>query len=504
VTREASATPSQAAPSRGRPGGFASPIPADGHGEDATDFEAFQTKSLSLDEPEADSEGQRDLSRSTHDQLDLGQELIGASLLDGFEGDTDSTFLDLGQDWNDLVAIDEVDAPSVPNSESAQPTSPASENAKADIKNTKSAAASLKGKAAGKHKVRSGLSPVAMAAAAALVTAGGFAVYSQMNATTERNQQPDVRNQDPADPVGNPVVNNAASQIPAEPAQTPATPASVARPSFDPPPAATPQAAEKAQFNPPELPKPTKARFTQPPIERVRPATSRQSASALPAKVTSKAAQSPVPAMNMVPNGPVTGPSPAAVAPPASAASQSPTTPSRVLFEQAVSKEQAGDIAGSLALLNRAVEAGDVRAMNRLAKKYETGDGVAKDLGQARALTERAAARGSTEAMHNLGVYYAQGDGVPSNMVRAADYFRRAARRGIADSQFNLGAMAEQGLGGPKSDLQAYYWYGIASKSGDQDAAAKAREVGQRLTTEQRAAQDKLIAQFRPEASPAD
>jgi localization factor PodJL len=142
--------------------------------------------------------------------------------------------------------------------------------------------------------------------------------------------------------------------------------------------------------------------------------------------------------------------------------------------------------------------------MNRLARKFETGDGVTKDLAQARALTERAAARGSRQAMHNLGVYYANGDGVPQNMARAAESFRRAAQRGVTDSQFNLGAMAEQGLGGPKSDVQAYYWFALAARGGDQDASAKVREIGARLTPEQKAAQDQLVAKFRPDGGSPD
>ena len=516
AAREPSATPSQPTPSRGRTGGFASPIPADGHDGDIAELEPFEIKSLSLDEPEVDGDSEAGFACTTDDPLNLGQELIGASLLDGFDGDTDSAFLDLDQDWNDLVAIDEVDASTYLSSDRLTPLSTAAEGTKSDAKNSKPAGANLKRTTVGKQtaqrpvKARSGLSPVAMAAAAALMATGGIAVYNQMNAATEANHQPDIRNQDSAEPVVNPALSTVQpTQRPASPASAvtadePEPKANIARPSFDPSPAAARQAPEKAQFNLPEAPKPTKARFTQPPIERVRPASATQRASAAPVKATTKVVQSPVPVFSAPPSGATLSPAPASVAPAVPATSQSPAAPSRVLFEQAISREQAGDVAGSLALLNRAVDAGDVRAMNRLAKKYETGDGVAKDLGQARALTERAAARGSTEAMHNLGVYYAQGDGVPSNMARAADYFRRAARRGIADSQFNLGAMAEQGLGGPKSDLQAYYWYGIASKSGDQDAAAKAREVGQRLTTEQRAAQDKLIAQFRPEASPPD
>jgi localization factor PodJL len=197
----------------------------------------------------------------------------------------------------------------------------------------------------------------------------------------------------------------------------------------------------------------------------------------------------------------VPAPSPTRAVP----AAASPATPAAgSLFDQATAREQAGDGAGSVALLRRAADGGDTRAMNRLARKFETGDGVTKDLAQARALTERAAARGSRQAMHNLGVYYANGDGVPQNMARAAESFRRAAQRGVTDSQFNLGAMAEQGLGGPKSDVQAYYWFALAARGGDQDASAKVREIGARLTPEQKADQDQLVAKFRPDGGSPD
>jgi localization factor PodJL len=534
AAREPSSTPAQSAPPRGRTGGFASPLPTDSSAEEITDFASFEIKSLSLDEPLSAGEGQAGQTRSDDDSLELGEDLFGAPLLDGYEGDTESDFSSLDQDWNEPPSLGDTASPAY-LTQARNAAEPAAAQAKKGpgFLAKKSATGRPKAKTGTKQgdpraaKSKPGLSPVAMAAAAALVATGGFAVYSQMQSSSELNQKPDALNKDAAAPIPSTALLDAPSQssnptpqalppapITVPPAALPSGPKfaaeePIARPSFTPPRPVAKASPEKAQFNPPTATTPSKARFTQPPIERARPAT--KPAKAIVPTVTtpapqppSKEALSPAPALSSLPSSAAISPSPALVAPPLTAPSPSPAAPSRPPFEQALAREQAGDIAGSIALLNRAVDAGDVRAMNRLAKKYETGDGVAKDLGQARALTERAAARGSTEAMHNLGVYYAQGDGVPSNMVRAADYFRRAARRGIADSQFNLGAMAEQGLGGPKSDLQAYYWYGIASKSGDQDAAAKAREVGQRLTTEQRAAQDKLIAQFRPEASPAD
>jgi localization factor PodJL len=176
----------------------------------------------------------------------------------------------------------------------------------------------------------------------------------------------------------------------------------------------------------------------------------------------------------------------------------------RQVFDQAVAKQQAGDLAGAAALMRAAADTGDARSIQRLAKMYERGEGVPRDPGQARALTERAAQRGNSQAMHNLGVYYAEGEGPSRDLGKAAENFRRAASRGVTDSQFNLGAMAEQGMGGPRSEREAYYWYSVAGRSGDRDAASKARELAARLPAAERAAEDQRVAQFRAEASPGD
>jgi localization factor PodJL len=190
----------------------------------------------------------------------------------------------------------------------------------------------------------------------------------------------------------------------------------------------------------------------------------------------------------------------------ASANATGPVTTANVrqVFDQAIAKQQAGDLAGAAALMRAAADTGDARSIQRLAKMYERGEGVPRDPAQARALTERAATRGNSQAMHNLGVYYAEGEGAGRDMNKAAENFRRAANRGVTDSQFNLGAMAEQGLAGEKSEREAYYWYSIAGRNGDRDAASKARELAARLPSVQRAAEDRRVAEFRPEASSGD
>lgn len=188
------------------------------------------------------------------------------------------------------------------------------------------------------------------------------------------------------------------------------------------------------------------------------------------------------------------------VAPPVTPKAAPLKVDTKQLYDQALAKQKSGDMAGAVALLTRAADAGDTRAQNRLAKMYEKGEGVAKSMMDARKWTERAALAGSKQAQHNLGVYYAEGDGASQDFMKAAENFKKAAKRGLTDSQFNLGAMHEQGLGTTKSAQDAYFWYSLAAKNGDTDALKKANSIGAKLDPKEKAAADRKVTSFKPEA----
>ncbi len=180
----------------------------------------------------------------------------------------------------------------------------------------------------------------------------------------------------------------------------------------------------------------------------------------------------------------------------ASAASQ---PAAKTVYGQALALEQAGNFKGAAEIYVKAAAAGDTRAMNKLSKMFERGQGVPKDIKKAKALTEQAALAGSRQAQHNLGVYYADGEGGEKNYAKAADNFRKAAKRGMTDSQFNLGAMAERGIGTDKNPKEAYYWYSLAAKSGDTDAKSHAQDIAGKLSAADKAETDRRINTFRPE-----
>ncbi|MBY0564198.1 MAG: sel1 repeat family protein [Hyphomonadaceae bacterium] len=186
---------------------------------------------------------------------------------------------------------------------------------------------------------------------------------------------------------------------------------------------------------------------------------------------------------------------------PASAAAAAPVDP-LTDYTVALARLDAGQTAAGLQLLRRAAEAGLAPAQYRLAKAYENGEGVERDLTRARDLTERAAAGGNCRAMHDAGVFLARGEGAPMDEAEAARWFRAAAERGVADSQYNLGILHQQGRGVTQSAADALYWFLVAARRNDINAVERAVEVATQLTPEQVAEARSRARAFR--AQPAD
>lgn len=164
-----------------------------------------------------------------------------------------------------------------------------------------------------------------------------------------------------------------------------------------------------------------------------------------------------------------------------------------------LSQIESGQIESGVALIRAAANQEQPAALYRLAKLYETGQGVGKDAQTARQLTERAARGGNRIAMHDLALYFAEGrGGVDIDMPTAAKWFEKAAERGVVDSQFNLGVLFESGQGLPQDMESALMWYSVAGAQGDQMAAGRVGVLRKTLTDEQVDRADKRIAAFIP------
>ena len=164
-------------------------------------------------------------------------------------------------------------------------------------------------------------------------------------------------------------------------------------------------------------------------------------------------------------------------------------------------KIESGELEGGVELIRAAANQEQPAALYRLAKLYETGQGVGQDSKTARELTERAARGGNRIAMHDLALYYAEPGargGVEMDMPTAAKWFEKAAERGVVDSQYNLGILFESGQGLPQDMESALMWYSIAGAQGDQMAAGRVNVLRKTLSEEQIARADTRIAAFAP------
>lgn len=147
------------------------------------------------------------------------------------------------------------------------------------------------------------------------------------------------------------------------------------------------------------------------------------------------------------------------------------------LHDQALELLQSGEKAKGVNMLKDAASRGLVMAEYRLAKLYERGEGVPRDIAASRSWTEKAAIGGNVKAMHDLAVFYAEGDAGPQSYAAAVEWFRQASDMGLVDSQYNLAVLYEQGLGLTQDKAEAAYWFEIAGRAGDQDAARRARAM---------------------------
>jgi localization factor PodJL len=147
------------------------------------------------------------------------------------------------------------------------------------------------------------------------------------------------------------------------------------------------------------------------------------------------------------------------------------------LHDQALELLQGGEKAKGVQMLKDAASRGLIMADYRLAKLYERGEGVPRDMAASRSWTEKAAVGGNVKAMHDLAVFYAEGDAGPQSYAAAVEWFRQASDHGLVDSQYNLAVLYEQGLGLSQDKAEAAYWYEVAGRAGDQDAGRRARAL---------------------------
>lgn len=168
--------------------------------------------------------------------------------------------------------------------------------------------------------------------------------------------------------------------------------------------------------------------------------------------------------------------------------------------EAAYAADQKGDFATSMKLYQQAAAGGNAYAMYSIGLAHFDGKGVPRSYVNALTWYKQAADKGYPQAQLALGMMNEQGQGVRKNLPEAIKYYTLAANQGVTQAQSALGVAYTTGDPAQKINpdpAQAYAWFSIASKE-DASANTRAQRMKGRLTPEQLAVADKIIAAYKP------
>ncbi len=139
-------------------------------------------------------------------------------------------------------------------------------------------------------------------------------------------------------------------------------------------------------------------------------------------------------------------------------------------LQEALKREQAGDMAGSIALLKPLAEAGNTRAAAVVGTALLSGRGVPENPEEGRKWLEVAAKDGWVDALFTLGAIYDKGLGVPRDPEAAVKWWSRAADQRDAQAQLNLGIYSWNAENAPRDVKSACAWWERAAGNGNERA----------------------------------
>ncbi|HJQ61062.1 MAG TPA: SEL1-like repeat protein [Vineibacter sp.] len=131
--------------------------------------------------------------------------------------------------------------------------------------------------------------------------------------------------------------------------------------------------------------------------------------------------------------------------------------------------------------LQRAADRGAPGAMFNLGVMHERGMVLDKDPAKALAWYRKASTAGVPMATHNLALMLRDGAGVPADPARGHELLLEASRQGMSASMYVLGAMYEAGSHGlAKDSVQAVVWYALAMEFQRAHPATQNSDLAQR------------------------
>ena len=141
-----------------------------------------------------------------------------------------------------------------------------------------------------------------------------------------------------------------------------------------------------------------------------------------------------------------------------------------ILYGEALQEAEKSnpDVPKVIALLERAIEGGDSKAMYALATWYLNGRQpyVSIDHAKAFPLLEKAAAAQNPDALHDLAVCFDRGWAVAEDKRKAFEYYLQAALLGDAQSFYEVGRCYYHGSGVDHDSRLSEIWLDRAEQLG--------------------------------------
>ena len=119
--------------------------------------------------------------------------------------------------------------------------------------------------------------------------------------------------------------------------------------------------------------------------------------------------------------------------------------------------------------------------MYNLAWMYEKGQGVSQDYAKAIELYKKAIEFGNLGAMNNLAWMYQEGQGVSQDYVKAIELYKKAIELGNASSMYNLARLYEKGQGVSQDYKRAIELYEMAANLGMSEAKEQIKILKEKI-----------------------
>ena len=107
-------------------------------------------------------------------------------------------------------------------------------------------------------------------------------------------------------------------------------------------------------------------------------------------------------------------------------------------------------------------------------------------------------------AQYYLGVMYMKGQGVKQDYEEAGKWLRKASEQGLTAAMYKLAYLYTEGKGVPKDLEFAYVWYSVGAVFNHQKSINMIDEVKAKLSDENLASANQLIAEYVEKYAPKD